>query len=90
MNIWELLRKSDTETNTKLVLLYTLMSSREKMDLNFSAEQLCKTLGLGKGQLSRAQSQLKKLGVVSIIPIYCQSTGKKVCDTYKFSSDLRT
>lgn len=89
MTVWEILREKNTESNTKNILLYLMLLSdnankQGRNELNLSVESLCDVLGLGKGQVYRAQSQLKRAGLLSIKPTYCTDTGKKLFETYEF------
>lgn len=91
MTVWDILGNFKTEANTKNVLLYIMLMSDEasKSDcraLNLSVESICDVLGMGKGQVYRAQSQLKKYGLLKITPTYSKATGKKEFDTYEFIS----
>ena len=82
--VWDVIQSA--ESNTKCVLMYIMLlkdGSKENL-FNISVESMCDALGLGKGQVYRAQSQLKKYGLLKITPTYSKVTGKKEFDTYEF------
>lgn len=86
MNAWDLIGNEETEQNTKILLLYVMLCSTEHKEINLDVEHLQMALGLSKGQIYRAQGQLKKNGIIKIKSRYCVDTGKKLHDTYEFNN----
>jgi hypothetical protein len=95
MNAWEFVSNPKNEANAKLLFLYcahTVSQPEFENDKTFAtdADDLSSELGLSKAQIWRAQSILKKAGVLKITPSYCKDTGKKEFDTYEIVFDVKT
>lgn len=91
MKFYNFFESKDVEINTKYFALYltTMFASDNKNDdrKTASINQLIEATGLSKGQIYRAQSNLKKIGVLMMHGIHCQETGKKLSDIYYFKWD---
>lgn len=94
MGAWHYLSKIETESNSKLVLLYLIHLVKDKETfpdgLTIGVEDISSELGLSKQQVWRSQSRLKKAGVLNIKPTYSRETGKKEYDTYEIIFELKT
>lgn len=94
MSAWNYIATIETESNSKLVLMYLIHLVKDKKTfpdgLTIGVEDISRELGLSKQQVWRAQSRLKKAGVLNIVPTYSRETGKKEYDTYEIIFDLKT
>lgn len=94
MGAWNYISKIETESNSKLVLMYLIHLVTDKDvfpdGLTIGVDDISSELGLTKQQVWRAQSRLKKAGVLNIIPTYSRETGKKEYDTYEIIFELKT
>lgn len=94
MGAWNFFFSIETESNTKLVLVYLIYLHHDKENfpdgLIIAVDDISRDLGLSKQQVWRAQSRLKKAGVLIIKPTYSRDTGKKEYDTYEIIFDVKT
>lgn len=94
MGAWNFISKVESESNSKLVLIYLIHLNSDKENflngLDIGVDDITRDLGLSKAQVWRAQSVLKKAGVLKIKPTYSRETGKKEAEVYEIIFDVKT
>lgn len=95
MTVWEFIANPKSEANAKLLLLYCahMVAHPEfENDKSFDADAdaLGRELGISKAQVWRAQSVLKRAGVLKIKTTYSRDTGKKENEVYEIIFDVKT
>ncbi len=73
----------EIEINTKYFAIWLVTMFKDNK-VRITTDELSHATGLSKGQIYRAQSNLKKLNILSIQDIYNQDSGKKESQVYSF------